>query len=80
MAKLSPKGKVLKHPKISEIRLVGMELRFAPTPGLNKESIEGQVQLFEVSFEEGGPPPPIIIRSNKYYINTYTLCYCVVVL
>ena len=59
VAKLSPKAKVLKHPKISEIRLVGMELRFAPTPGLNKESIEGQVQLFEVSFEEGGPPPPM---------------------
>ena len=57
--KLSPKAKVLKRPKVAEIRLVGMELRFAPTPGLNKESIEGQVQLFEVSFEEGGPPPPM---------------------
>ena len=59
VATLSPKAKVLKRPKVAEIRLVGMELRFAPTPGLNKESIEGQVQLFEVSFEEGGPPPPI---------------------
>jgi hypothetical protein len=59
VAKLSPKAKVLTRPKIAEIRLVGMELRFAPTPGLNKESIEGQVQLFEVSFVEGGPPPPI---------------------
>ena len=59
VAKLSPKAKVLKRPKISDIRLVGMELRFAPTPGLNKESVEGQVQLFEVSFEEGGLPPPM---------------------
>ena len=59
VARLSPKAKVLKRPKVAEIRLVGMELRFTPTPGLNKESIEGQVQLFEVSFEEGGPPPPM---------------------
>ena len=59
VAKLSPKAKVFERPKVAEIRLVGMELRFAPTPGLNKESIEGQVQLFEVSFEEGGPPPPM---------------------
>ena len=59
VAKLSPKAKVFERPKVAEIRLVGMELHFAPTPGLNKESIEGQVQLFEVSFEEGVPPPQI---------------------
>ena len=59
VARLSPKAKVLKRPKVAEIKLVGMELRFAPTPGLNKESIEGQVQLFEVSFEEEELPPPM---------------------
>lgn len=57
VAKLSPKAQHLKNPRVEDVRLVGMELRFAPTPGLNKESIEGQVQLFEVTFVEGKDPP-----------------------
>ncbi|MBF0238209.1 MAG: hypothetical protein HQM12_10920 [SAR324 cluster bacterium] len=54
VAKISPLTQKMKQPVVKDIKLVGMVLDFKKTPGLNQESQEGKVQLFQVSFEDAG--------------------------
>ena len=53
VAELSTLTAEMINPEISEIKLVGAVIDHSQTPSLNKESIEGRVQFFQVCFREG---------------------------
>ena len=52
LAKLSSLTNGMSNPEISEIRLVGAVLKIEQTPNLNRESEDGEVQFFQVSFKD----------------------------
>ena len=52
VGKISNLTNGMTNPEVSDIKLVGAVLEHYQTPNLNKESIEGKVQLFQVSFKE----------------------------
>jgi hypothetical protein len=55
VAKMSSRAQGMKNPRVKSVKLLGMELHLSLTPDLNRESVQGQVQMFEVSFEEAPP-------------------------
>ena len=52
LAKLSSLTNGMSNPEISEIKLVGAVLKIEQTPNLNRESKDGEVQFFQVSFKD----------------------------
>ena len=56
VSRFSNLTKDMKKPGIVSIKLVGAVLGHEETPGLNLESKDGKVQLFQVEFEETAEP------------------------
>jgi len=75
LAKMSTMTQQMVRPRVSEIRLVGMELQFSKTPTLNQESEEGRVQLFQIEFVDQGKRKPWFWKML-----VGILCVCAVIL
>jgi len=67
VAKLSKLTDGMSSPEISEIKLVGAVLGMDQTPKLNKESSDGMVQFFQVSFKDGKPKKKSYINWIKWF-------------
>jgi hypothetical protein len=56
LIQISDIAQAMARPQVERVELVGTVLNFGKTPGLNKESTEGKVQLFQLHFRDRGEP------------------------
>ena len=68
LAELSNLTFEMLSPEIEEIKLVGAVIGHEKTPNLNQESIDGKVQFFQVSFQEGKPKSILSKKLKKWII------------
>ena len=53
---ISDVAQAMEAPEVERVELVGTVLNFGKTPGLNEESSQGKVQLFQLHFRDRGKP------------------------
>ena len=77
VSKMSSLTDGMANPEISKIELVGAVIGHNQTPNLNKESVDGKVQFFQVSFKDGKNKKSSKIKWKNWLVRV-VICFVII--